>query len=110
MEYLMDNNPVAVYKAMRQANQVMASSNLPFIPCKQKSTADYNTVEGDSATNVAKFIKRDMLERMHHRDEDISFKLSPYKNRIPVAEAYNSSLGYKAINQAQNSMRNEGQK
>mmetsp|Transcript_16066 Transcript_16066/g.20356 ORF Transcript_16066/g.20356 Transcript_16066/m.20356 type:complete len:210 (-) Transcript_16066:230-859(-) len=50
------------------------------------------------------------MERVHHRDEDISFKLSPYKNRVSVAEAYQSSIGYRALNQAQPSMRNEGQK
>ena len=42
------------------------------------------------------------MNRQHHQDEDISFKLSPYKNRVPVAIAYQSSIGYKALNQTEN--------
>ena len=83
---------------------------MPFIPCKQSATAEYNTNEGAGTYNMAKFIKRDLLERMHHGTDDISYKLSPYKNRITNQDAYTSSIGYKAMNQTQPHMRNEGQK
>ena len=40
----------------------------------------------------------------------MSFKVSPYKNRVTIAESYRSTLGYRAINQMQPAMRNQGQK
>ena len=55
--------------------------------------------ELDPALSVARYIKQEPVNRQNHQDEDISFKLSPYKNRVPVAIAYQSSIGYKALNQ-----------
>ena len=58
--------------------------------------------------NFAKFVKREAIDRKNHADEDLSFKVSPYKNRVTIAESYKSTLGYKAINQMQPAMRNQG--
>ena len=41
-------------------------------------------------------------------DEDKSFELTPFRNRITVADSYKSTLGYKALNQNKMNMRNEG--
>ena len=50
------------------------------------------------------------MNRQNHQDEDISFKVSPYQNRIAVVDQYSSTLGYRALNQQQPVMRNQGQK
>ena len=66
MEMLVESNPVGVFKAMKEAQTLDNQYHLPFIPCKQKSTADYKMEEGATKTHVAKYIKRDELERAHH--------------------------------------------
>ena len=87
MDQLVDSNPVAVYKALKD---IVSSQNKlnPFIPCKQKPTTDYILREGDNTENFAKYIKRDDMDRKRHQGEDISFALSPYKNRITIADSY----------------------
>ena len=67
-------------------------------------------VDAHNNNNAAKFVKKDLIERKNHESEDISYKLSPYTNRVPIAESYKSNLGYKAINQTLKPMRNQGQK
>jgi len=59
---------------------------------------------------MVRFIKKDTQNRNHHVEEDLSFKLSPYKNRLPAIDSYKSSAGYKALSQIKPNMRNEGQK
>ena len=53
-------------------------------------------------------MKKEAIDRKNHADEDLSFKVSPYKNRVTIAESYRSTLGYRAINQMQPAMRNQG--
>ena len=98
MEALLETNPVAVYRAMKDIVQVSSNKQSPFIPCKQKDTNDYSLEEGDDPSNFSKFIKRETINRKHHQDEDLSYVVSPYKNRVTIGESYKSSLGYKALN------------
>ena len=44
--------------------------------------------------NFAKYIKLEPLDRKKHLNEDMSHKLSPFKNRIAVRDQYKSELGY----------------
>ena len=105
---MVEGNPVAVYHAMKDYLFSQQNKQQPFIPCKQRPTADYSLEEGDDTENFAKFIKRESMNRQNHQDEDISFKVSPYKNRVAVADQYSSTLGYRALNQQQPIMRNQG--
>lgn len=61
-------------------------------------------------SNFVKYQKKERLERKNHADEDISDALSPFKNRISIANSYISRLGYKAVNQMSKPLRNQGQK
>ena len=69
---------------------------------------DYSLEEGDDTGNFAKYIKREAIDRKNHADEDLSFKVSPYKNRVTISDSYKSTLGYQALNQMQPAMRNHG--
>ena len=44
--------------------------------------------------NFAKYIKLEPLDRKKHLNEDMSHKLSPFKNRIAVKDQYKSELGF----------------
>ena len=109
MDEMVDSNPVAVYHAIKDV-LFSQKGQSPFIPCKQRNTADYSPVEGSDAENYARYIKRETIDRKNHADEDLSFIVSPYKNRVTISESYKSTLGYKALNQKQPAMRNHGQK
>lgn len=82
----------------------------PFIPCKQNNTSTYQMEDHNNASNFAKYHKKEKIERKNHADEDLSHQLSPYKNRITVANSYISQLGYKALQQKAVPMRNNGHK
>lgn len=95
---MVESNPVAVFNAIKDILFVQRKQS-PFIPCKQKNTVDYKLDDGDKPDNFAKFIKKDPIDRKNHADEDMSFKVSPYKNRVSLADSYKSTLGYRALNQ-----------
>ena len=97
MDEMVESNPVAVYGAIKDI-LFSQQKQSPFVPCKQKNTADYSLEEGDNPNNFAKYVKREAIDRKNHADEDLSFKVSPYKNRVTIADSYRSTLGYKALN------------
>ena len=47
--------------------------------------------------NFAKYIKLEPIDRKKHLNEDMSHKLSPFKNRIAVKDQYKSTLGYQTL-------------
>ena len=55
-------------------------------------------IEGPQPADYANFCKKDTIERNNHADEDMSYKVSPFKNRIAISDQYRSSLGYKTLN------------
>ena len=48
MEEMVETNPVAVYNAIKDILFTSQNKQSPFIPCKQKPTADYSLEEGDN--------------------------------------------------------------
>ena len=105
IEHLMDSNPVAVFRALKDV-QALGAPKLPFIACKQQQLVEYSMQVGETKSNMAKYIQKDPHNRIHHRSEDVSINVTPYKNRLPVGETYRSAMGYKAVHQVQSNMRN----
>ena len=70
----------------------------PFIPCKQSHTAAYTLKDQIDITNFAKYHRKEKIDRKHHAEEDLSYQLSPFRNRISLNDSYISQLGYKALN------------
>jgi len=58
MEELIDTNPVAVYKALKDMIEPQNKKS-PFIPCKQTMAPDYSFADQTAETNVARHIRRE---------------------------------------------------
>ena len=58
--------------------------------------------------NFAKWNKLESIDRTKHLGEDMSHKLSPFKNRISIKDSHKSDLGYKTLAQVSPATRAEG--
>ena len=58
MEELIEANPVAVYKALKDMVEPQNKKS-PFIPCKQKAQIDYNFDEQEGKVNLARHYKKE---------------------------------------------------
>ena len=111
IQEMMESNPVGVYAALKDLIFDEAHTKRKgFHSYLQREIADYSFKEGDGLENFAKYIKREAVDRKFHTEEDMSSDVSPYLNRVPIAETYQSLLGYKTISQAKSTLRSQGQK
>ena len=80
-----------------------------FSTTRQHHRAPYpETASMIKPDKFAKYIKLEPMDRKKHLMEDISHKLTPFKNRISVRDQYKSELGYQTLAQVSPATRSQG--
>ena len=95
---LEEADPIQVFDAVK--DYLYADVAPKFSTTRQHHRAPYpETATMVKPDNFAKYIKLEPLDRKKHLLEDISHKLTPFKNRISVRDQYKSELGYQTLAQ-----------